>query len=370
MRARLLPMLSTLVLSLWTCFAAGAAPLSVTFINPGGSTEFWGDVSATMRAAAQDLDIELEVIDTNRNRLDMVQAARSLAQRARLPDYVVIVNELQQAPIMLDALTGTGVAVFELLNRMTEEQRAARAASGPDSPRLVGSIVPDNRIAGYDMAVSVMHAARTAGLADDGLQVLALLGDAATPAALAREAGLMQALDDAPDARLVRAIPVMWDSETAYERTKAVLARYDIDAVWAANDQIALGAQRAAIEAGEVPGQTMAFAGLNWSDAGLAAVRDGTMTMTHGGHFFAGAWSMVMIRDMADGRLAMDTDLTFPMSAVEPDTVDQFLELFAARDWTTIDFEAFQRRNADAEGYRFTADAILGAAQQSRLAAQ
>ena len=336
--------------------------VSVTFINPGGAGAFWGDVSATMTAAAADLDIQLEVIHTDRDRIRMVEASRDLAARANLPDYVILVNELQQAPVMLEALQGTGVPVFVLLNRMTPEQRAEHAAAGGDLSQIVASIVPDNEIAGYEMATSIISAARARGLDGDGLRLLALLGDRATPAALAREAGLMRALAEHPDVELARAFPVMWSEDTAYDRTTSVLERFDVDLVWSANDQIALGARRAASEAGKTPGADILFAGLNWSDEGLAAVQAGQMTMTHGGHFFAGAWSMVMIRDLANGDLPPDSHVEFPMSAIASDQVGTFLDIFGERDWQAIDFRTFTLGEGGSAGYDFSSEAIVRAA--------
>jgi len=350
-----------LVLAVSASQALAGDRVSVTFINPGGPTQFWGDVASTMSSAAQDLGLDLEIVHTHRDRVVMVDAARALAQRVDLPDYVIIVNELRQAPAMLEALGDTDIRVFVLLNRMTEDQRRAYEASGGDLDRIVGSIVPDNEIAGYEMAQSLIEAARARGLAEDGLNILALLGDAATPAALAREAGLMRALAEHPDAKLVRAFPVMWREDTAYERTATVLSRFQLDAIWSANDQIALGAQRAAREAGETPGESIFFAGLNWSSDGLTAVRDGTMTMTHGGHFFAGAWSMVMIHDIANGTLPEGSHLTFPMSAVRSDTVERFLDVFRAREWSAIDFGTFSLKPDGASTYGFTSDALLDA---------
>lgn len=335
--------------------------VSVTFINPGGPSAFWGDVAATMSAAADDLNIDLEIIHTNRDRIRMVEASHALAAREELPDYIILVNELEQAPVMLEALRTTGVPVLVLLNRMTPEQRVAFASSGGDISQIVASIIPDNEIAGYEMAASIISKARELGIDRDGFQLLALLGDSATPAALAREAGLMRALEENPDVQLVRAFPVMWNEETAFERATSVLERFDLDAVWSANDQIALGARRAAKEAGKVPGEDIVFAGLNWSNEGLSAVRSGEMTMTHGGHFFAGAWSMVMIHDLSIGRLSKGSHIEFPMSAVQSDKVELFLDLFGDRDWQAVSFRSFTLEESFEAEYSFTSDEILRA---------
>lgn len=341
--------------------AYAGSPISVVFINPGGTNEFWGDVSETMAAAAEDLEIELEIIHTNRDRLAMVNAAKEVAARTTFPDYVVVVNELKQAPVMLNILSETKIPVFVLLNRMTDDQRVAYASGGGDLTRLIGSIVPDNEIAGYEMAISLIEKARGLRLDEDGIQMLALLGDAATPAALAREAGLRRALAENPDVNLVRSFPVMWNQDTARERAGEAFKRFPIDSVWSANDQISFGAQAAAIEANEIPGETVVFAGLNWSKEGLIAVREGAMTMTHGGHFFAGAWSMVILRDLADGMRTENPQVEFPMSAVTTASVEQFLEFFGDRDWRGIDFSEFQIGQQENGTYDFSATAILSA---------
>lgn len=344
--------------------AAADDDLNVVFINPGNAEAFWGDVSATMAAAADDLAIDLEIIHADRNRFAMVAAAQQVAQRTDLPDYIVIVNELQQAPAMLTALNDVDVPVFVLLNRMTDEQQAELSQSKVRMDRIIGSVVPDNEIAGYEMAVSVVAAARANG-AQGPINALALLGDPSTPAALKREAGLRRALDEMEDVSLVRAFPVMWDRDIAYERTQSVLARFGVDVVWSANDQISFGAQQAAVEAGFSPGTDMFFAGLNWSDEGLNAVRSGTMTMTHGGHFFAGAWSMVMLRDHADGHLPAGSHIEFPMSAIRQENANLFLRVFGARDWARIAFDAFLLPNQLMGQYDFSASAILRATQES-----
>ena len=284
----------------------------------------------------------------------MVEAARAIAADANPPNYVVLVNELQQGPEMARVLSEAGIPSFFLLNRLSDEQLAEAG-----DLQLVGSVTPDNEIAGYEMAMSLIEASRAAGTADDGVQILALLGDNATPAALQREAGLRRAVEEAGDAEIVRDFAVNWSAEEAEERTALFLSREQVDAIWAANDPISFGAQAAARDAGFTPGTDMFFAGLNWSAPALEAVDNGTMTLTHGGHFFAGAWAMVMLQDLHDGNGTAGTDVTFPMSAVTPANVSEFLVSIAPGDYDRIDFGSFLTSSAG--GYAFTAEAILGA---------
>ena len=210
------------------------------------------------------------------------------------------------------------------------------------------------------MAKSLIQAARAAGKDEDedGVQIMALLGDLATPAAVERTAGMERAIEEAADVSLVRAMSVNWDAEEAANRTRKFLQKNRADAIWSANDPISFAAQSEAEAAGLQAGQDVFFAGLNWSRPALEAVHDGRMTMTHGGHFFAGAWSVVLLNDLAgtDSLGAVD----FPMSAVTGANVDLFLDRLGDGDWQKIDFTRF----ASPDGaYDFSAQAILDAAQ-------
>jgi ABC-type sugar transport system substrate-binding protein len=63
-----------------------------------------------------------------------------------------------------------------------------------------------------------------------------------------------------------------------------------IDALWAANDPMALGAMTALREGGYAPGKDVLIGGVNWSHDAVDKVLDGEMVVTHGGHFLLGAW--------------------------------------------------------------------------------
>ncbi|MBX2855657.1 MAG: ABC transporter substrate-binding protein [Rhodobacteraceae bacterium] len=346
-------------LSVASLAVAKTERFTVVFLNPGGATSFWGMVADTMTAAADDLSIDLEVINTDRDRIAMLAAARDIAKRADKPDYVVLVNELEQGMAMQREMNRAGIKTFYLLNRLSDDQLAEFGPS--ESSTVVGSITPDNEIAGYEMAKSLILEAKRRLTAIDSIRIMAILGDTVTPAALEREAGLRRALAEEPSARLVRAFPVLWNKDEARRRASFALKVEKVDGIWAANDDLAIGAQEAASAMGRRPGEDLLFAGLNWSSDGLAAVQSGAMTMTHGGHFFGGAWAMVMLRDMAEGS-AEPGNYRFDMSAVHAKNVDLFIERIGDRDWGKIDFKTFSRSMGGRKSYDFCADAILAAA--------
>jgi ABC-type sugar transport system substrate-binding protein len=232
---------------------------------------------------------------------------------------------------------------------------------------IIGSIIPNNDQAGYEMAKSLIRLDENLHGPRNDLRMLALTGDDSTPAALERQKGMERAVAETRAVDLLGAIPVNWNGETAYQRTKEFLDRTRIDVVWGANDDIALGATRAAMELGLKPGKDIVFAGLNWSKAGMEAVRRGELTMTHGGHFFAGAWVMVMLYDFhfRTDQDVTGNDVVFEMSAITSGNVNVFLDRLGDEDWGKIDFRHFSRVITGRSNYDFSTQAILDAAGNS-----
>lgn len=346
-----------------------AGEFSVVFINPGNGTSFWGNVAGTMQAAANDLDIDLEVIhtadeSTSRDRFSASKAAKDVASRDKKPDIVVIVNEQGQGPELLDTLNKAGIKTFFLASKLTDEQEAKTGKARKDIPNLIGSLTPDYEVAGYEMAQSLITAAKASGKDKDGISILALLGDTATPAATEREDGLKRAVAEEPSAKIVRAISVYWKRDTAKERVSAFLDREKADGIWAANDPIAFGAMDAAREKGLKPGADISVVGLNWSTDAQKAVKAGEMTLTHGGHLFGGAWAMVLLYDYVNGKdfaAGDNPDVKYLMSAITSENVDEFLTKLGNEDWESIDFSKFSKVKAGVTDYTFSADAILAA---------
>ncbi|MFT6917378.1 MAG: ABC-type sugar transport system substrate-binding protein [Motiliproteus sp.] len=346
----------------------------VTFINPGFEAEgFWMKVSATMQAAADSLGFELEILYADRQWPKMVENGTRVLARAELPDYLILVNEHQQVPALLKLAEQRGVKTLLLLNSLTPEQTQTLGQPRQALSHWLGSLTPDNEIAGYQIATSVIDTATQLGLAREGqVHLLALAGDFKTPASLGRLAGLQRALEDRPNALLERRFTVNWSHDKAYRQTQLWLqSQGELDAVWAANDPIALGAIKALREAGRTPGKDVSVAGLNWSPEALQLVKSGAMTLTHGGHFLAGAWSLVLLYDYdqgldfvtPDSGASSGAEIHFPMTAIDQTNVQAYLNALGDGDWSKIDFKQFSRQQQPQRpGYDFSMAALLQAA--------
>lgn len=348
-----------------------ARPMRVTFINPGISESnnptgtFWLSVSASMRAAAEDLGVDLEIIYSERNHLLMQRQARDLAARPDPPDYAIVVNEKLAADEMVRVLDRAGIKVFVLLNAFSGDQAKEMGRPREKYRLWIGSLVPDNQAAGYTIAKRIIEKAMQAGLyaVDGRIHLVAITGDYVTPAAIDRNIGLELAVKEYPKVELEQVFVGEWSKDKAKYQTQGALKRYpEISALWAANDPMALGAIEAIVESGRTPGKDILVGGLNWDAPALEKIRDGAMVTSVGGHFMAGAWALVLLydyhhgKDFANGGAQLQYTL---FGALDRENVGQYLRQFGDTDWRKVDFTRFSRmRHPEAKEYTFDLEGL------------
>ncbi|WP_192037022.1 ABC transporter substrate-binding protein [Halomonas sp. YLGW01] len=323
--------------------------LKVTFINPGHDQErFWVMVSDTMQAAAEDLSIELDIHYAQRDRARMVALAHQAIEAQEPPDYLILVNEEQQAIPLLAPAESRDVKVLMLLNGPTPDQFDSVGGPNGEYPNWIGVIETNNYDAGARMARRLIEAASSR---EAPVPALALIGDTLTPASIARNHGMLDVFERSAAVRLDRVLTAHWNAEEAEALTAGYLdwlATRDQGPgiIWAANDPMALGAIQALEAAGIEPGTEVAIAGLNWSPEGVAHVTSGQMVLTDGGHFLAGGFAMVMLRDHADGRLPPRYAWArFPMDALDASRARRFSPYLTSPDWSRVQFADFRRRD-------------------------
>ncbi|TYC52156.1 substrate-binding domain-containing protein [Rhodobacterales bacterium] len=351
---------------LWlTSALAVAADFRVTFINPGYDRGFWGDVSRTMEAAAKDLSADVEVLYAEWRPYGMEELLQSRLKRGDPPDYFIFVNSEKSSARMMQLLDGAPSKVLFLLDNLSPQQRLGLEKRHIGLGNIVASVVPDDETAGYETARALISEAREHLPERSGFRMLSLTGRASSDASREREVGMLRAVLENPDLELLHSLPANWMQEQAYLRTREILQRSRIDLVWSANDGMSFGAQRAVREAGLEPGRDVLFTGVDWSSEAMAAVRDGSMTMTYGGHFFAGAWAIVILRDhfFREAMGEVYVDVRFKMSPITADNVDLYIERLGDRDWERIDFKAFCKSVDRPGGYDFSSETLLEAVE-------
>jgi ribose transport system substrate-binding protein len=116
-----------------------------------------------------------------------------------------------------------------------------------DYPHWVAHVSFDGVAAGYYTASELFKTFKTPGQG----KVIALQGLLANTPAAERFKGLEKALSENKGVQLVQWQAADWDRTKAYNDTKAMLVAHpDVDGVWCANDDMAMGAIQALNEAG------------------------------------------------------------------------------------------------------------------------
>jgi ABC-type sugar transport system substrate-binding protein len=325
--------------------------INVIFINPGKSDEgFWVSVSSFMKAAADDLGMNLEIIYLERDHTKQVLTATDLTKRAKKPDYVVMVNEKLVAANAIKVLDAAGVKSFLILNDLTDVQKAEHAQPRVKYKNWIGTMTPNNVDAGQKIATALFAEAKEKGFKSPDM--VAISGNRATPASVERKEGLDLAIKAAGDLspKLKQEVWAEFEEGKAYEMTKGFLTRYpDVKIIWAANDPMAVGAMRAVKEAGKTPGKDILLGGLNWSTPALEAVKNKEFVVTVGGHFMTGGWAMVAIYDHANGidfSGANGTEMAPDVfGSLTADNADAYIKTFGKSDWNRINFSNFSRKN-------------------------
>jgi ABC-type sugar transport system substrate-binding protein len=340
-------------------------PLRIAFLNPGKHDEFfWPAVSAAMTAATAQYGDSLEIVYAERDAQAIGKLGRAIIERADPPDILILVNEFQAATALLQAADSRGIKTFMLLNSFYGGDAAAMGAPGARYKNWLGSLVPDNKAAGRRMAESLITCARDRMRPgpDGRYHFLGLLGDSTTPASIDRTAGLEAAIAARADVVLDRALPTNWQAAKGHDLTANFLdwaapQQIPLAGIWAANDALAIGAIAAAGERALQAGTDFCVVGLNWSPEAVDLVAKGQMEMTHGGHFLAGGWAIVMLHDLiaakAAGRNVVAREASFNMAPIDQRNVADFIAKLGDRDWRRIDFKSFSRQGEDGS-YNFS----------------
>ena len=347
--------------------AAWGGDIRVGFIDPEDPPAFWNLVDTTMRAAAAELGIDIDIRGAGRSRDKAIALARDFLGESPPLDYLITSNNMNVGGEIIKMADAAHVKMIFLNGDLPQKDWAEYGEPRTKYPNWLGGINPDHEGAGYGIGAAVLtEAARLK--TNRPLKVLALAGDTETPPSVERVRGLKRAIDvmskllGPGSVELVDVRYLDWSEKAAEASVREFIKTGPrIDALWAANDPMALGAIAALREGGYRPGKDVLVGGLNWSDDAVKRVLDGDMVVTYGGHFLLGAWAMVVLRDHHDGRDFAEEDvrLQIPMGAIDLPIARRFPDIGKV-DWRQIDFTKFSKTpNAAVRRYEFTPDAVL-----------
>ena len=364
-------MIRFLVLVVGLLIGLPALAMSVAFINPGKSDEtYWLTSARAMEQAAKSLEIKLEVHFAERKHTRMLDIARQIIARpaSERPDYVIFSNDYATGPELLRLFDAAGIKTFMAYSGIaTPADRAAVGLPRTHFKGWLGSLEPHGEDAGYLTAKRLIEAGRKFKVqASDGkLHLLAIGGDRSTTSSMRRSAGMRTAIAEAPDVVLDQEVFADWNREKAAEQSEWLFQRYpDTRLVWAGNDLMAFGAMQSWEKRGGSPGKDAWFTGVNTSSEALEAVNSGRLAGLAGGHFIAGAWSLVILYDFHHGRdFAPDEGLELDQTMFvlfTPLLAKRFSERYGDLHFDRVDFRRYSKvLNPKLKRYDFSFGQLL-----------
>lgn len=333
--------------------AAGIASMAVIAAITAGcsSTEGGAASGGSGPVAKEDLVLVLSVINlTNPYMASMIDGAKALSKELGVPLKIVNANGSSQTEIsQIQAILAEGKKVALVVNTVASSDappivNAVKAAGGsvviwwnkPDDfePSEVGDAfvafqkhggVPSGECNGKALAESL----------DGKGNILALPGVLDSTTSATRVAGLKAGIADYPGVKIIAERPANWDQQLGFKETQTALSKYgdDIDAVWAADDAMMLGAIEAVKKAGMQNDVKFASDGLypptiKLMQSGFG--NDAIVGETFHRGYMAAAIGLLTAYQAATGEIDVGSlppekrNSLFDIACVTPDKVDEY----------------------------------------------
>lgn len=274
---------------------ASATPkrVSIGVVVPTLDAQFWTNYVAFMKQGADELGVDLTVLNADNKPDQMATQLESLV--AKQVDGIIFTAYWDLGKKGLADAKAANIPVI-----ITDAYISDLEPQDPTYPNYIAFVGPSDETAGYQMAEALI-AATPAG--PDGKKYIGVVdGTPGTSVAIDRHTGLDRSLSEHPDvvvAGTVNGNFVRDTSQTVFE--SLYQGHPEIKGVWAANGGTATGVMTAIKNAGKTPGKDIMVVAMDLNPENVAAVKSGELLFDIGGHWLQGGFAEVMMYDYLNG---------------------------------------------------------------------
>lgn len=334
----------------------------VVFTPTTRGNAYWPEVYAILEAAAEDLDIELmgyefDVGDRFAKHTEGLQTLRE----TRDIDGAIFSVAFGEAKPLVEEAQARGFPVMIQGPLFSEERDELGGGPRQRYDQWIGSFAQSEEEKGYRLAKVLLETAHSAAVdgtaGSPGIVVAGIGGDPTWEGSAQREEGLRRAVRENPEAELLQIVPTRWSQSQGHRVASGLLGRYeDLSIIWAASDQLAVGAATAARSAGIELGTEIWIGGLDLSPLGLQEVGTGRLTATVASPLFSYAEVLIYLYDYIHGYDFADsvgTEFSFSVHSATESNAGEYLELYSS--YEAIDFAELSKvGNPEREEYDFS----------------
>lgn len=334
--------------ALFFCLASPVEAFRVSLFVPRADTLFWSSLVRLTESAAQDLDVDLRVYDAENRGEAMVRQVREACLQGT--DGILFMNYEHLGREILTLAQTYKVPALLYNTGFADPRMVPRK----EFPFWIGSMTPDDVRAGGLLAQRLIEAGKRAG--KETIRMLAIEGNPQEKSSSDRVEGMRAVVSNRDDVILYGVVNAgkTWSRTKAKEVFTAEFRKHpDINTVWAAGDDIALGALDAVSQMG-LDRETVIAGGIDWSQGAVESVRAGHNGLSIGGHMLEGAWALILMHDYLGGLDFSRENTVFKtrMHAIDSRNVDQ-VSRFLTDNWERIDFTNFSKVHNETLLYRF-----------------
>lgn len=264
-------------------------PIVLGFAQVGSESEWRVANTKSIKNAAAKAGIELLFEDGRQQQANEISAIRSFIKRK--------VDVIAFSPVVesgwdevLSEARAAGIPVI-----LTD-----RSVSVKDNSLWLSFMGSDFLEEGREAARWIIGATRTS----EAVNIVELQGTIGSAPAIDRAAGFKEVLKDFPNYRIIASESGDFFKEQGYAVMKSILSRtYErIDAVFAHNDDMAIGAIKAMEEAGLKPGKEITVVSIDAAHGAFMAMINGTLSCTIECNPLLGPQLMKAVQDYVAGK--------------------------------------------------------------------
>lgn len=343
-------------------FCHGSSDIRVTFINPDSPDNFfWRRMTQFMQAAAKDLNIDLNVIYGNAERFLTKQKTLAAIESSKPGDYLVFVFQYGSEAAILDSAEQAGVYSIAINTDPSQETKHSIRHPRQHYRFWLSHLSPNDQKVGFDLADYLIRQLIQNGQ-QQPVEMIAISGTQDSSAAIERNLGLSRFVQHANNVTLHQITWARWQTDISEFQTQRLLKRYpQTCAIWTASDGMAKGAYQATLSLEKSNCEYFQIGGVDWSEWGLNAVRDGSIATTVGGHFMEGAWALVLIHDHHNlgEQGSIPTRIKTPMQLIHKGNYHLYEKVLEPENWSRINFRNFSQKHSEIEfSYNFSTEAV------------
>lgn len=280
---------------------SSSPPFQVVLMVNNRQNPFWKLAEDAGIKAAQDLNIELQVIDIQDNPLRPVRALSALVNSNMKPDAVLFPNIKNTGKGILELLEKHKIYSIIYDNGFSPKDNIGEP--GQFYRYWLGEIIIRNYEASQSLTHEVIKEALQRFPDIRPIQMVIFDGNTSSRASSQRLLGMFDALISYPGQVEVKQIfHTRYSPEHAYTATLSTRQRYPkTRIIWSANDAMALKSLEALKEAGATPGDDVLIASFDLLPQSQDKIKNGELFNSYGGHYLSSAWGLIYLYDMFQG---------------------------------------------------------------------